>query len=211
METAAEYVRESAAEREMVSEKYIHQTNATGATIGIADSWSDVARAAASRGRIGILSSTIPAIETTRKAKQVTIRIDNEEEKNQMLQASFSQLVQTFSGGGGAADAIIAARRTGGGDVVLQVATVEAREELEKTGDWAKRNCKSARVLRHTSRIAIHGVRIDTVDTGDQRVVIEGLKQDNRKLHPELDIVKAEWPGFASKPDAEGKEKKYSS
>ena len=47
------------------------------------------------------------------------------------------------------------------------------------------------------------------MDTGDQRVVIEGLKQDNRKLHPELDIVKAEWLGFASKLDTEGKEKKY--
>ena len=167
VETAAEYVRKLVAEREIALEKYIHQTNVIGATIGIANSQSNVARAAVLRGYIGILLLNILVIETTRKAKQVIVRIDNEEEKNQILQASFSQLVQIFSGGRGVADTIITIRRTGEGDVVLQVAIVEAREELEKTSDQVKRNYKSIRVLRHTSRIVIHGVRIDTVDTGD--------------------------------------------
>jgi hypothetical protein len=57
--------------------------------------------------------------------------------------------------------------------------------------------------------VAVHGVE-KKIDTRDQLGVFETLKRDNKKLHPELEITKAEWPAFAMKPDAYGREKKFS-
>ena len=146
-------------------------------------------------------------MEDIKKAKQITFRIDNDGEKRQAAQVALPQLVQTF--GGGAAGDIIAARRTAGRDIIFQTALVKAREELEKEDGWVRRHWGSARVLRKTVMVAVERVR-RTMDTKDQRAVIETLKRGNKKLHPELEITKAEWPIFASKPDVLGKEKRFS-
>lgn len=152
-----------------------------------------------------------PEPENARKTKRLTVRIDNEEERAQLVGATLTQLVQTFRGAGGAADSIIAARCTKLGDIILQTATVEAREELERKSDWVLRVSSSARLLRQTTQVIVHGVRIAAIDNNDQEAAISILTSANKKLHPELEIVRTEWPSFAYNPSKTGGEKKFSS
>lgn len=130
-ELITEYIQESTAERHTAKELYIQQTQAAQPTLRGNNSWADIARAAQG-GHPRAAQPTTPTVEDTKKAKQVTVRIEDLCEKAQMAEASLSQLVQTFQGGGGKAEEIIAARRTAGGDIILQTATVQAREELER-------------------------------------------------------------------------------
>lgn len=157
------------------------------------------------------LTQQAPEAKNARRAKQITIRIDDAEERKQLLGATLTQLVQTFRAAGGAADSIIAAHQTKIGDVILHTATVEAREELERIEGWALKVCKSARTLRQTSRVAVHAVRIAAVNDKDQGGAIEGLKAANKRLRPQLEIVRVEWPTFAYSPTVAGTEKKFSS
>ena len=149
--------------------------------------------------------------EDARKAKRVTIRVDDQEEKKQLLAATLTQVVDTFKSAGGPAESIIAAHRARGGDIILQTATIEARESLERNEDWARRACSSARTLRQTTPVVIHGVRIAAINEKDQRATIEAIKGANRTLHPGLEIVKVEWPVCAHRTNGTGEKKKFSS
>ena len=91
-------------------------------------SWAELAK------RLAQLTPPYPEKEDARKAKRVTIRIDNQEEKKQLITTTITQVVDTFRGAGGPAESIIAAHRTRGGDIVLQTTTIEARERLEREG-----------------------------------------------------------------------------
>ena len=206
-ERITEYIQENAVERHVVKERYSQLTREDHLTGRVNNSWADVARLT-QKGKDATHLAT-PKIEDVKKAKQVTIRIEDSGERTQMAKATFPQLVQTFGGAGGVTGEIIAARRTAGGDIILQTAIVRAREELEKDDGWVRRLYRSARVLRKTVMVAVHGVE-KKMDTRDQPGVFETLKRDNKKLHPELEITKAEWPAFAMKPDAYGREKKFS-
>jgi len=145
------------------------------------------------------------------KAKQLTIRIDDAKDREQFGKATSSQLVGTFRNGAcPATESIVGARRTARGDIVLHTTTVEARQELERANGWIKSANPSARILRQTCAVAVHGVRIKAVDTNNQEAAIEILRKDNCRLHPGLEIASVKWPGFASKPDEHGRQKRYS-
>ena len=170
-------------------------------------SWAELAK----RPAQPVTTLPYPEKEDARKAKRVTVRIDDQEEKKQLMTTTLTQVVDTFRGAGGPAESIIAAHRTRGGDIVLQTTTIEAREQLEREGSWARKVCSSARILRQTTPVIIHGVRIAAVDEKDQGAAIEGIKGANRTLHPGLDIVKVEWPAYAHKLNEAGEKKKFSS
>lgn len=174
------------------------------------NSWAQVVQRAMPGSRVP-LAQHVPETENARKAKQTTIRIDDAEERRQLLGTTLTQLVQTFCAAGGAADSVVGARQTKRGEIILHTSTVEARVELERTEGRATKVCKSARTLRQTSGVAIHGVRKAAVSDKDQGAAIEGLKAANKRLHPRLEIVKVEWPAFAHSPSAAGKEKMFSS
>ena len=108
------------------------------------------------------------------------------------MEAPLAQVVDTFRGAGGAAEFIVAAQRTRAGDVILQLATLEAKEGLDRAGDWPKKVCSSAHMLRQTTPIIAHNVRVAAVDDKDQGAAIETIKEANRILHPELDIAGVE-------------------
>lgn len=114
---------------------------------GGSNSWAQVARRAMP-GLQAPPAQHVPETENARKAKQTTVRIDDAEERKQLLGTTITQLIQTFRAAGGAADSVIAARQTKRGDIILHTSTVEAREELERTEGWATKVYKSARTLR---------------------------------------------------------------
>ena len=64
---------------------------------------------------------------------------------------------------------IIAARRNQRreGDIILQVATEQEKDTLEKNNEWIKESFKSAKLLRPTYPVMVHGVRVKAVDVKD--------------------------------------------
>ena len=125
--------------------------------------------------------------------------------------ATLTQIVEIFRGAGGVADAIIVAYRTRQGDLILHTATLEVRDNLEQIEGWTKRVCKSVKVLRKTTPVIVHNIRIAAIDEKDQGAAIEALKGTNRVLHLQLDIAKVEWPPGAHKKNNNGGDKRFSS
>lgn len=152
-----------------------------------------------------------PSLINNAKAKQMTVRINDANIRTQMAKATSSQLVTMFKNGGcSAAESIIAARRTARADVILLMESIEARKELEAANEWVKSVTPSAKILRQTFQVAVHGVCVDAVDTNCQEAAIEILKKDNCRLHPGLEIASVTWPSFAFRPDVYGRKKRYS-
>lgn len=144
------------------------------------------------------------------RAKQITIRIDDPTERESVAKATISQVIRMFKNGAcPESEDIIAARRTVNGDVILNTASTEARAALEINKDWAKKDCPTARILRRTWLVAVHGVRIDAIDT-EHPDTIEAIKGENARIHPGLKIVSLSWPDFAKRPDELGRKKRYS-
>ena len=174
-------------------------------------SWAKVVGGEAPPTRRTETNPPPPSLINNAKAKQMTVRINDVIIRAQMAKATSSQLVAMFKNGGcPAANSIIAARRTARADVILLLETIEARRELEAASEWVKNVTPSARILRQTFPVAVHGVRIDAIDTNCQEATIEILKKDNCRLHPGLEIASVTWPSFALRPDAYGRRKRYS-
>ena len=106
---------------------------------------------------------------------------------------------------------IIATNRLKSGDLLLQVATVEAKEALERSAEWATQAYPSAILVQKAYGVMVHGMRISAFDTNDQKAIKEKIEKDNQELHPGLNIVRTRWIGSASRPTKDGKEKRYSS
>jgi len=135
------------------------------------DSWAQVLggtppNPGPARGTVGPDSSSYPpTMIDNAKAKQMTLRFDNEEIRKAFTGSTSTQLVHTFRNNAcPAAASIVAARRTIRGDIILNTTTIEARQELEEATEWAKSVDPSARILRQTCLIGVYGVRKDTVD-----------------------------------------------
>lgn len=64
---------------------------------------------------------------------------------------------------------------------------------LEKNPQWAKGINTEAKVIRRTHAVLAHGVRT-TIDTTKQEALIARLQEENKRLHPGLEIVRAAWP-----------------
>ncbi len=73
-------------------------------------------------------SSPPPTMADNVKAKQMTVRFDDEEIRKAFAGSTSTQLVHTFRNDAClAAASIVAARRTTRGDIILNTITVEAR------------------------------------------------------------------------------------
>ena len=185
----------------------------TGGTSCAGNTWATVASAQTIGQQLQqwpLPSQAAPTVADARKSRQVVVRISNEEQKKLMVGTPLSQLTQVLQGLGGAATSIIATQKTRGGDILLDTASVEAKEELERDNGWIKEVHSSARILHKTYQVAVHGARIGAVDTKSQKGAIESLKEANKKLHPDLEIAAVEWPGFAYRTKDNGSQKQSS-
>ena len=123
--------------------------------------------------------------------------------------AILTQIVETFRGAGEAVDAIVATYRTRQGDLILHTVTLEARDNLERIEGQIKKVCKLVKVLRRTIPVIIYNIRIEAINEKDQGAAIEALKEVNRVLYLQLDIVKVEWPPGAYRKNNDRGDKRF--
>ena len=81
-ERITEYIQENAVERHVVKERYSQLTRENHLTGRVNNSWADVARLT-QKGKDATYLAT-PKMEDVKKAKQVTIRIEDSGERTQM-------------------------------------------------------------------------------------------------------------------------------
>lgn len=136
-------------------------------------SWSNTSSGDASprtQSTEAILRTEPTRATDTRKAKGITVRIDDKKEREDIGKLRDEKNTYTQQ--------ILAARRLNGGDLLLQTVSVKGREELEKKDEWTRKTFTSARVLKQTFPILIHGVHKKAIDVSDQ----EESKGKRRRL-----------------------------
>lgn len=165
-----------------------------------AETYAGVARAAATAvkqtvntnaGSKGIATTLAEA----RKAKEVLVRVEDGAEKQGVRGASDKDILERVKRAGGEhAKEAAAVRWLPSGDVLISMATKEAKEGLEKEGEWTKCLGKSAKVVRRGYGVLAHGIKVDSYDTTKQAEIIGKLLGQNRILHNDLQILKIAWP-----------------
>ena len=74
---------------------------------------------------------------------------------------------------------VIAARRLLSGDILLSTLTEKARIILEKSNEWLQAIAPTAEVLRTTFPVFVHGVRVQGVNTSEQKRTITTIYEEN--------------------------------
>ncbi|PKX94821.1 uncharacterized protein P174DRAFT_502333 [Aspergillus novofumigatus IBT 16806] len=95
----------------------------------------------------------------------------------------------------GKAPKVIAAKQLKSGDVVLHTATTAEADTLKDTEEeWVKVLGTSARVVRPTYGVIVHGVRTskESIDTDNQQRAIEKIESENAVLHEGARVTRAD-------------------
>ncbi|GAT19406.1 hypothetical protein RIB2604_00500100 [Aspergillus luchuensis] len=96
----------------------------------------------------------------------------------------------------GKAPQVIAAKQLKSGDVVLHTATTAEADTLKATEEeWVKVLGTSARVVRPTYGVIIHGVRTskESIDTDNQERAIEKIESEKAVLHEGAKVTYVGW------------------
>ncbi|KAI3053337.1 hypothetical protein CBS147353_11490 [Aspergillus niger] len=96
----------------------------------------------------------------------------------------------------GKAPRVIAAKHLKSGDVVLHTATTAEADTLKSTEEeWAKVLGTTARVIKPTYGVIVHGVRTDkeSIDTDNQDRAIEKIESENTILHEGAKVAYVGW------------------
>ena len=151
----------------------------------------------------------------TARYKRITIRLESPKDIESYRKASSEQLVSTFARNANLVleGSIITARRNQSreGDIILQVATEQEKDILERNNNQIKELFKLVRLLRPTYLVIVYRVSVKAVDIEDQKGTIDSIKRQNAKLHLGLEITKVEQPAFAKKPTKTRATKEYTS
>ena len=130
-----------------------------------------------------------------RKKKEILVRVMDDAEKQGVKGASDKDILERVQRvGGDYAKNAAAVRWLPSGDVLISMTTKEAKEGLEKDGEWTKCLGKSAQVVRRGYGILAHGIKVDNYDTSKQAEIIEKVRSQNKSLHEGLQIIKITWP-----------------
>ncbi len=89
-------------------------------------------------------------------------------------------------------DLIMSLCKLNSDDISLHAVSSDAWANLKKTQTWAKEIVSSARVTRWIFVMLIHEIHI-TVNTSNQKKIIERLIKDNMKFHEDLKILRIVW------------------
>jgi hypothetical protein len=157
-------------------------------------------------------AATTEIITTTRKQSQLLIRLLDQKEREATIGSAGEALIAKFQKGKHPkTDQIIAVNRLQSGDLLLQMATTEAKEALEQAVEWVAQAFPSAVLIRKTFGVIAHGIRITAFDTNSQEANRAKIERDNQDLHPGLKVIRTRWLGSAFKPTLDGKKKLFSS
>lgn len=90
---------------------------------------------------------------------------------------------------------VIAAKQLRSGDVVLHAATSAEADTIKQTAEWVKVLGTTARVVKPTYGVLMHGVRTnqETINTSNQETAIEKMESENALLHLGAKITFVGW------------------
>ncbi len=132
--------------------------------------------------------------DRARKMKQLLVRIDDEQERESLAGKDGSMIMKALKSTAHAqTERIVGVNRMRSGDLIVQVASEEAREGLERDTTWVANTLKTARVARKSFPVMIHAICVANFDVGNRVATKKKIEEDNRRLHPGLDVVSARW------------------
>lgn len=147
-----------------------------------------------------------------RRMRELLIKIENKEERESTAGMPSDRLITAFKDMQHTHAAhIVAVNRLPSGDLKVHVTREEEREALERNTTWVGKVYKSARVVRKSFPVIVHGISISEFDTNDQLTIKRRIERDNESLHPGLEVVTTRWASNVHKPTANGRKKRYSS
>ena len=106
---------------------------------------------------------------------------------------------------------LIAAKRFQSGNILLQAATIESKERLERMRRQEKQLFESAKVLKQIFPVLVHDVRLDSISKGQKQQVLKHIARKKEKYHPLLGISKVGWLKWAKNHKRNSIFKQYSS
>lgn len=205
-ESVATYIIDTEEERKKTRENA--STNLRNGHTGGTATWAAIA-AQALRPRP---TATEEGSAGGKKLRELVVRVEDAMEREETKAMLAEHILQKFQSSKHAETSqLVAARRLQNGDILLQAATVESRERLERNTGWEKQLFKSAKILKQTFPVLIHGVRLDAVPEGQEQQAVERITRQNEKYHPLLGISRVSWPKWAKTPKENGSPKQYSS
>ena len=148
----------------------------------------------------------------SRRQRQILVRVRNNEERAAMLEKSAEEVVKGLRNPRYTnTEQLQTVNRLRSGDILLQVASVEAREALEREDTWLRSTTglSSAIVIKKSYPVMVHAMQISRFDTNDQAAIKTSIEGENRGLHPGLKVIRARWPASAWK--STNGQKRYSS
>jgi len=143
-------------------------------------------------------NATISAsMEQGRREREVNIRINKDKYQGQEpLTGEILNKIKEVVGPCIAGEAL-ALRRLPSGDLILQLASLEAKVYLEEHPEWLNAAVPGAKMHLKTYPVMVHGVKKAAVDTTNEQGAREALMQHNRTLHPGLRVCRVAWPKSA--------------
>ncbi len=132
-------------------------------------------------------------LSSLRKRWEVMIKIMNRREIEKIQKKSIEQILQRITNvSTGQRNLIVSLRKLSSDDIFLHAVSSDARVNLKKTQTWAKEIASSTRVARRIFAVLTHEVRT-TIDTSNQKKIIERLIKDNARLHEDLKVLRIVW------------------
>ena len=135
-----------------------------------------------------------------RKAKAIIVGFKEQKDRELIEKIPNEELLSRIKRGNDHENTkeVIAVRKLQSGDLLLHTATEEARRRLEGDGKWLQRVAGSATAKRQRFPVFVHGTEVARYHQKDQKESKKLLEEQNRSLHPELEVLEISWPKFAT-------------
>ena len=131
-----------------------------------------------------------PTPREARRAREITVHITEDADKEKMKLMPTKELVETLQNG---AEGIRGVSRLLNGDIRIHAESLEAKKTLQEKTDWTRMVAASAAVHTRTFTVRANGIRVENIKVANQSTAITYLQAANARLHPNLKIVKVAW------------------
>ena len=135
-----------------------------------------------------------PTPKETRRAKEITVHIGNEADKEKIKMLSTKDLVEALQA---ETKGIRGVSRLISGDTKIHAESLEAKKALQRQTEWTRKMAESAAVHVRTFSVRANGVKVENINIANQSRAIEQLQAANAYLHPGLKITKLAWSARA--------------
>ena len=131
-----------------------------------------------------------PIPKEARRAREITVHITENADKENMKLMPTKELVETLQNG---AEGIRGVSHLLNGDIRFHTESLEAKKILQEKTDWTRMMAASAAVNTRTFTVRANRIRVENIKVANQSTAIAYLQAANARLHPDLKIIKVAW------------------